>query len=214
MSTAATAKTDGDRFVLRDVSWDRYIALRDDPTQDHVKMTYFRGVLELMSPSGPHERINRLLEHLIVTWCLVREIPVSTYGSTTYRRQKNAVGLEPDSCFYVQNAALLGGKSEIDLTVDPPPDLAVEVDLTSSSLDRLPIYAALGVPEVWRTDGDWFQIYRLAGERYQEVPHSEVFSSLPISGFLAFLRRSSEWDVTALIREFRAWAASQKPSAS
>lgn len=213
MSTATTAKTDGDRFVLRDVSWDRYIALRDDPAQMRVRMIYFQGVLELMSPSGPHEQIKRLLERLIDAWCDVHEIPAIPYGSTSYRKQKNAVGLEPDSCYYVQNAVRLGGKSEIDLLVDPPPDLAVEVDLTSSSLDRLPIYAALGVPEVWRTDGDWFQIYRLAGDRYLEVPHSEVVYTLPISGFVTFLQRSNEWDVTALIREFRAWAASQKPSA-
>lgn len=213
MSTATAIRSDGDRIVLRDISWERYTELRDDPAQMRIRMTYHQGVLELMSPSGPHENTTRLLERLIDAWCDIHEISAIPFGSTTYRKQKNKAGLEPDTCYYIQSARLLGRKREVDLTVDPPPDLAVEVDITSSSLDRLEIYASLGVFEVWRTDGDWFQIYRLTGGCYHEVDHSEVFPQLPMDGFLGFLRRTDEWDVTALIREFRAWASTQKPSA-
>lgn len=210
---ARPIRTDGDRIVLRDISWERYTELRDDPAQMRIRMSYFHGVLELMSPSGPHERIKRLLEALIDAWCSVHKIPAVPFGSTTYRQEKKAAGLEPDTCYYIQSARLLGGKSEIDLSVDPPPDLAVEVDITSSSLDRLKIYAALGIPEVWRTNGEWFLIYRLKVGSYSEVARSEVFPTLSIAELIRFLQRVDEWNITALVEEFRTWAASQKPSA-
>lgn len=213
MSTTAAPRTDGDRFVMRDVSWERYVSLRDDPTQYRVKMTYFRGVLELMSPSGPHERINRILEKLVGIWCEVFELPLLEFGSTTYRRENHAAGLEPDSCFYIQSAGLIGAKEDLDLTIDPPPDLAIEVDITSSSAGRLPVYAAIGVPEVWRTNGDWLRVYRLVSEQYEEVMESDALRGLPLPEFVEFLRRRGESNTPAYIREFRAWAASQKPSA-
>lgn len=196
---------------MRDVSWERYISLRDDPTQYRVKMTYFRGVLELTSPSGPHESIKRILERLIDAWCEVYEVPFKAFGSTTYRRQDHAAGLEPDTCYYIQSADLIDAKEELDLMIDPPPDLAIEVDISSSSSGRLPIYAALGVPEVWRTNGEWLRIYRLANESYQEVKESKSLPGLPIGGLLDFVGRRNDMNSLQFIREFRAWAASQKP---
>lgn len=212
MSTATNPRTDGDRFVMRDVSWERYVDLRDDPTQLRVKMTYFRGVLELMSPPGPHERINRVLERLIDAWCEIHGIPSKAFGSTTYRRQDHAAGLEPDSCYYIQSAELLGAIEELDLTIDPPPDLAIEVDITSSSSGRLPMYAALGVPEVWRTNGEWLRVYHLVGNEYREASESEALPGLPIGDFMDFIRRRNDTNSLQFIREFRTWAASPKPS--
>lgn len=213
MSTVTATRTDGDRFVLRDVSWERYIDLRDDPTQLRVRMTYFRGVLELMSPSGPHERINRLLEGLLRAWCEAQNIPVAGYGSTTYRREQSEAGLEPDSCFYIEHEAVIRNHEEVDLSIDPPPDLSIEVDIRASSIGRLPIYAALSVPEVWRTNGDWLKIYRLEEGEYVEVPASVSLPGFSAVQAMKFLARRTEQDETTLIREFRAWAASQKPSA-
>ena len=213
MSTATIAKTDGDRIVLRDISWQRYLELRDDPAQMRVRMTYHQGVLELMSPSGPHESIKRSLEQMIDCWCEVHDIPFKAFGSTTYRRQDQAAGLEPDSCYYIQSVELIGEKEELDLTIDPPPDLAIEVDIASSSSGRLPIYAALGVPEVWRTNGDWLRVYNLIEGQYAERVESETLTGLPLKELIAFVRRRTEFSSLQLIREFRAWAATQKPSA-
>jgi Uma2 family endonuclease len=213
MSTTTAARTDGDRFVLRDVSWERYVSLRDDPTQYRVKMTYFRGVLELMSPSGPHETIKRVLEQLIEVWCDVHDIPYKAFGSTTYRREDQAAGLEPDSCYYIQGVDAIGERVDLDLMVDPPPDLAIEVDISSRSSRRLPIYAALGVPEVWRTNGEWLHMYQLVGGGYLEIEESESLPGLMRCELVDFLRRSNHTHNLQFTREFRVWAASQKPSA-
>jgi len=213
MTTTTTPRTDGDRFVLRDVSWERYVALRDDPSQMRVRMTYFHGVLELMSPSGPHERINRLLEHFLFAWCEVQSIPVASYGSTTYRHEMQEAGLEPDSCYYIEHEAEMRNREEVDLRIDPPPDLAIEVDIRAKSVGRLPIYAALGVPEVWRTNGEWLKLYLLVDGAYAEADSSRVLPEFPLNSVLERLARRTEEDEITLIREFRTWAAAQKPSA-
>lgn len=210
---ASGSHRDGDCIVLRDISWERYIELRDDPAQTRIRMTYHHGVLELMSPSGPHEKIKRLLEQLIDAWCEVHKIRAIPFGSTTYRDEGAEAGLEPDSCYYVQNATVIGDKEDLDLEVDPPPDLAIEVDITRNSVGRLPIYADLGVPEIWRTNGDWFRIYRLVNQGYIEVSQSEVFPDLPMIDFVRFLRERKAFELTSLVPEFRIWAAAQKPSA-
>jgi Uma2 family endonuclease len=213
MSTATATRTDGDRFVLSNVSWERYTALRDDPTQLRVRMTYFHGVLELMSPSGPHERISRILEKLVSIWCEVHELPILEFGSTTYRREDRSAGLEPDSCLYIQSVSLIGAKEDLELAIDPPPDLAIEVDIASSSVGCLPVYAAFGVPEVWRTNGDWLRVYRLVSGRYEEVAESDALRDLPLADLVEFIRRRAESNSLDYIHEFRAWATAQKPSA-
>jgi Uma2 family endonuclease len=213
MTATAIKTTDGERFVLHDVSWDLYVSLRDDPTQTRVRMTYHRGVLELMSPSGPHEKIKRILEKFIDVWCEVHNFSMASFGSTTYRSEANKSGLEPDTCFYFENEPLVRNREDIDLRSDPPPDLAIEVDINSSSVGRLPIYAGLGVPEVWRTDGEWLKVYRLKHGLYEELTESEALPDLPLWKLTEFLARRLETDELTLIREFRVWAATQKPSA-
>ncbi len=206
------SQRDGDCIVLRDISWERYLELRDDPAQMRVRMTFHNGVLELMSPSGPHERINRLLEGLLRAWCEGQNISLASFGSTTYRLEKSKAGLEPDSCYYIEHAAEMRNREEVDLSIDPPPDLAIEVDIRASSLGRLPIYASLGVPEVWRTNGEWLKIYRLEEAAYVEVPASLSLPGFSSTAVMQFLERRNE-DEISLIREFRTWAAAQTPSA-
>ena len=205
---ATTTRTDGDRVFLRNVSWDLYTQLRDDPERDRVRMTYDDGVLELMSPSGPHERLNRTLQGLVETWCEVHRIPYANFGSTTYRKQRAKAGLEPDTCFYIQHEAEVRNHEEVDLTRDPPPDLALEVDIRSNSQGRMPIYARLGVPEVWRLGADSLRMYQLTDARkYDEIPSSLALPGLRPEFLLQFLQRRGEIDTGSLMREFAAAAA-------
>jgi Uma2 family endonuclease len=103
-----------------------------------------------------------------------------SYGSTTWKREISKAGVEPDNCFYFQNEAKIRGKLKFDLTQDPPPDLALEIDMTSKSLGRFPIYARLGVPEIWTYDSGELKIYQLQGDEYLEVETSSVFPMLRV----------------------------------
>lgn len=167
-------------MLLRNVSWETYerlIAEREERRKP--RFFYDRGVLELMSPSGEHDVSNRLMALLVDMGAEESGIDVENAGSTTFKREDLERGFEPDECSYFsENAArvreLVRGKGDIVLDEgDPPPDLVVEVDITNPSLNKLPIYASLGIPEVWRHDGDRIRILRLAGEgEYAESTES------------------------------------------
>src|SRR5437868_12817344 len=139
MATATTPPSadefsqDAARVVLRNVPWDSYVRLRDDEANRHVRMDYYQGTLELMSPRYRHEKYNRRLDRLV--WELVVElgIPCACAGSTTFRREGSGAGKESDTCFYIAHEPMIRDKEEIDLSVDPPPDLAIEVDNLSDS---------------------------------------------------------------------------------
>src|SRR5215831_8087758 len=157
------------QVILHGVSWETYKRLLADFAESHAAhFAYNRGVLEIRVPSAKHEEANRTMALLIEMLALELDVSVRNLGSTTFKREDLSRGFEPDSCFYLQNAARIRGNSRIDLTVDPPPDLVIEVDVTHSSLDKLPIYAALGVPEVWRSDGTRLAILILEGGTYEE----------------------------------------------
>ncbi len=209
---ATGLQSDGDRIVLRDISWERYTQLRDDPAQMRIRMTFHNGVLELLSPSGPHERIKRLIEGLVTAWCEAQEIAVASFGSTTCRSEPKKSGLEPDTCFYIENEPRVRNHEDLDLQFDPPPDLSIEIDISASSLGRLPVYLGLRVPEVWRTNGVWLKIYCLANHGYEAVSASLALPGFQPEKLLEFLARRTEIDEITLIREFRTWAATQKPS--
>jgi Uma2 family endonuclease len=130
---------------------------------------------------------------------------IASLGSTTWSREDLQKGLEADECFYIQNEAQIRGKTEIDLTTDPPPDLVIEVDITSSSLDRLAIYAALGIPEVWRYDGKDLTIYRLWAGDYRRQGASQVLPLLQRDDILRFMQTSQTMGETSWVREFRQW---------
>ncbi len=158
MSTASKyppvreALNGSDRASLRDVPWNDYVAMRDDDSNRHVRMHYFRGTLDLMSPKYRHEKYNRRLDRVVTELTATLDIPCLCAGSTTFRREDGGAGKEADTCFYIANEAAVRDKDEIDLAVDPPPDLAIEVNDFSDSEGTLPTYAALRFPEVWRYD--------------------------------------------------------------
>jgi Uma2 family endonuclease len=154
-----------ERFVLRNVGWSGYEALLAMIGDGHTRVTYDRGDVELMSPSRDHDLFAELIGDVIKTVTEELNIPCQSLRSTTWRRRVKERGLEADNCFYLSNLMRLRGVGrDIDLAVDPPPDLAVEIEISRSALDRMGVYAGLGIPEVWRFDGDTLTIERLQAD--------------------------------------------------
>lgn len=196
-----------ERVVLHDVSWSLYehiLAEHDQRSSPHF--VYDRGALEITVLSYEQEEINRLLNDLLVVLGLEWGVEYCNAGSTTFKREDLERGFEPDSCFYVQHAAQIAGKKRLDLLVDPPPDLVVEIDITHSSLDKLSIFAAVGVPEVWHHDGARIRMLGLVGERYEERTQSLAFPALRAVDLMTLLEASAQMPRTAWLRHVRAWA--------
>jgi Uma2 family endonuclease len=161
------------RVILHNTSWETYEhLLADHRDSSSPRFAYDRGVLEIMVVSSRHERPNRLIAQLVEVVAEEMDLDLENLGSTTFMREDLQRGFEPDSCFYVQSEEHIRGKVEIDSHVDPPPDLDIEVDITSPSLDRFSIYAHFGVPEVWRYDGERVEVYKLRNGEYVEVANS------------------------------------------
>jgi Uma2 family endonuclease len=193
-------------FVLHDLGWDDYEKILAVVGKRPVRVTYDRGSLELMSPLPIHERYKRYFGLLLSVLAEELGIRISGMGSTTFRRRDADQGLEPDECFYLASAARVRDWRVLDLAVDPPPDLAIEIDITSSSLDRMAVYAGLGVPEVWRFDGETLQVNRLARGRYKRSPTSAALPFLPMNEVVPILHRGVErGDEGEWLRSVRAW---------
>ena len=195
-----------DRFLLENIRWRTYLMLLEDLENRHIRLTYDHGRLEIMAPAYRHESFAFLLSQLIVV--LAEELQVSCIGagSTTFKREDMARGLEPDNSFYFKNYPLIVGKTELDLTVDPPPDLAIEVDITRSVLNRMSIYATLGVAEIWRCREGGLEIYLLqeSGE-YHRSQESATFPGVSIEEMVAFIHQHHAVDLLTFLRSVRAW---------
>ncbi|MCA1599606.1 MAG: Uma2 family endonuclease, partial [Chloroflexi bacterium] len=182
--------------------------LRDHANTSAPRFTYDRGTLEIMSPLPEHERFNRAIQLLVPI--VVEEMggEVYSFGSTTFKREDLLRGFEPDSCFYLQNAPRMRGKTRVDLHVDPAPDLVVEIDITHPSLDKLPIYARIGVPEVWRYDGARLEILALEGNEYTLTlrPSSRALPAVTAEALMTLLPRSMGVGDITWMRDVRAWA--------
>jgi Uma2 family endonuclease len=160
-------------------------------------------MLEVMSPSSEHESISYYLGLLVALFAEETGTDVYGVGSTTFRRTDAQRGFEPDACFYVQNEESIRGKSRIDLDVDPPPDLVIEVDITNPSLDKLPIYAQIGVSEVWRYDGDDLSFFTLDNEEFSEVEASIVLPPITARTASNLVEKSKSLGFTYWLREVR-----------
>lgn len=196
-----------DRILLYDISWQQFEALLQD-LGDHraARLAYDRGTLEIMTPLPEHEYYKEVLSEATKEIADVLERDYESYGSTTWRRQIKEAGLEPDNCFYFQNEFKVRGKLSFDLDRDPPPDLSLEIDLTSKSLNRLPIYARLGVPELWCYDDGQITIYHLRQGAYVEAANSLVFPQLPIRELPQLIEEYRQQGRRALRQAIRAWA--------
>ena len=167
------------RVVLTNVAWDVFERLASETGRAGTRFTYDRGVLEIMSPSREHERVKRRVGRMIETITEELEIAIDSAGSTTLKSQLKHKGVEADECYYIASEAKVRGRDDLDLSVDPPPDLVVEIDITASSLDQLAIYSALGVPEVWLCDGLHVEFHVLRSDgTYARQGRSAAFSFL------------------------------------
>ena len=188
-------------ILLEGVSWVTYTCLLADFGESHAaRLAYDQGRLEIMSPSFTHERLNRTLAALVEILAGALGLDLERAGSTTFKREDIGRGFEPDSCFYLQHAAHVRGRERIDLATDPPPDLVIEIDMTHPSLDKLPMYEAIGVPEVWRYDGQHLQISRLVTGRYTEVQTSAALPGIT-------RRHLEEWMDASQGTPYPAWLA-------
>jgi Uma2 family endonuclease len=195
------------RVILSNVSWTIYEALLDDHLdQSGPRFTYDRGVLEIMSPSIRHERLNRLFADLFTMIASEMNIEFDNAGSTTFKRKDLERGFEPDSCFYVQNVERVRGKEDIDLAVDPPPDLLIEIDITSSSLNRFPIFASIGAAEVWRYDGQVLTIFKLEDGAYQARQASEALPGVTSQIITQLIESGQTMKRTVWLQSVREWA--------
>jgi Uma2 family endonuclease len=192
------------------VSWETYEHLLTDLANCSVPhVTFDQGVLEIMSPTSDHEEYNRLLASLVEV--VAEEVGVNfrNLGSTTFKRPDLQKGFEPDSCFYIQSAPRIRGKRQIELPQDPPPDLLIEIDVTSSSINRFALFAEAGVPEVWRHDGSRVQIFALVGKEYVEVEKSIAFSLLTNEVITRFVEDGVELERLEWLHRVRDWVRQQ-----
>jgi Uma2 family endonuclease len=195
------------KLILDCVSWDEYTRLLRSFEGRHLRLTYDRGRLEIMTLSYEHEGMGRFLGRFVVTLTEELNLPLREGGSTTFRRKKMKKGLESDNCYWIAHEAEVRNIKVINLRKDPPPDLAMEVDITRSSINRMRIYAALNVPEVWRWDKDGLAFFARTPEgKYESVAASPTFP-LPIgpADLMLFIALRAQMDDNAVIKQFRAW---------
>ncbi len=205
MATAEQTQNE-QRVVLHGVPWATYVALRDVSQSRNVRMTFDRGELEMMSPSKRHEICANLLGRLIETWSEELDIDIQSCRTMTCRREDLERGFEPDNSYYVKHEPQVWQKMELDLSVDPPPDLAVEIDLSGETMKKMPLCAAFGLPELWRYDGRTLEVYELGAEgQYVQRPTSASFPHLPVSELQRLMNQVGSVRENALVRSFRTW---------
>jgi Uma2 family endonuclease len=207
MTIAAPSHCESPRHLLLDgISWEFYERLLEELNDRPIQVTFDNGSLEIMAPLPPHELWKKRIAMLVECMAIELEIDFLPLGSTTFKREDLEKGFEPDECYYIQNSEAVRGKDRLDLTIDPPPDLAVEVDITSWSIPRQPIYAALGIAELWRFEDRRLIVLHLdATGQYVRAATSPAFPFLPLAEFEKFLLRLEHESQTKVLREFRGW---------
>lgn len=199
------------RVVLEGVTWQTYQALLKD-LGDHraSRLAYDQGILEIAVPSDLHEVINRLLALMVTALTDELGMKIKGYGSTTWNREDLQRGIEPDSCFYIQNVDRILGR-KLNIATDPPPDLAIEVDITSSSKRRFGIYLQLKISEVWRySEQQGVIIYQLQDCEYVECEFSPTFPMVSGAILMQFLQLAETEDDNGIIRALRQWIRNQQ----
>ena len=194
------------RVVLSNISWATFEALLAETDQRSTRFAYDRGILEIMSPSVEHEWYHRLLGRLVEAFTVERNIPIRSTAATTLKSQLKERGLEADESYYLTNELLVRGCTDLDLAHDPPPDLAIEVEISQSAVDKLAIYADLGVSEVWFYNGESLRMYMQQSDgTYEKKTRSSLLPQLTKDIIEGFLNRRHESDETTWIRSFHDW---------
>lgn len=193
-------------LILRNVSWDGYEALLEAVGEAAgLRIAYDQGTLQIMTLSPEHESYSRLIERLVDRLSARLHIKILFFGSSTMKRKDRSRGAEPDACFYVKTAAVIGRKIQLDFATDPPPDIVVEIDITHDSVSKFPLYAALGVPELWRYDGAALTMYHLQDREYLPVSSSVALRVLDAATLTHFLNLSSDKDQHEILLAFEEW---------
>ena len=199
----------GQRLLLHDVSWDEFEAILEELGEHRgSRIAYNNGLLEIMAPLPEHESDKENISDLLKAFLEELDIEFLTLGSTTFKNAEMLKGIEPDQCFYIQHEAAVRGKKRLDLTIDPPPDLALEIDITSRTHPET--YAALGVPELWRRVGQTIRIYHLQNGEYIEVDESPTFPGWPLQEEIPrYVEQSRIEGRNKAMRAFRQWVRSR-----
>jgi Uma2 family endonuclease len=199
-----------DRVLLYNLTWQQFETLLTClGDQRSSRVAYDTGTVEIMTPLPEHEYFKQSISIAIEDIAETLDYDYESYGSATWRKPLAQAGLEADNCFYFQNERLIRGKLDFDLSQDPPPDLALEIDLTRKSLARFPIYARLNVPEIWCYEAGELRIYTLQNEQYLEVETSPTFPQLAIRELPQLIETHRMQGRRALRRAVRAWTRAQ-----
>jgi Uma2 family endonuclease len=198
------------RDVLQNISWQTFKAmLADMGSERNKRLAYDNGILEIMTPQMPHENSNCLIEGFVLVLCEEFGLEVKSAGSLTMTRDDLEQGAEPDSSYYIQNESLVRNQENIDLNTDPPPDLVLEVEYSRSKINKLMLYAAMGVPEFWRYNGTTLRIYTLNNGQYSQSDRSPTFASVLVTEIPRFIQESQKIGQIAATRAFRSWVRQQ-----
>lgn len=195
------------RLVLTDEPWQTYERLvrHFNERRRRLRITYNQGILEIMTLGPQHEGLRSLIAYLLLTLTQELDLPLAAYGTLTFKRRRKQRGLQPDECYWIQNEDKVRDLKEFNFRRDPPPDLVIEIDTTSSSARRMEIYADMGVPEVWRHDGETLRFHLLGRGGYKTSKKSRTFPGLRSTDLAPFLGLRGKTDVNTIIRRFRAW---------
>ncbi|MCA1620126.1 MAG: Uma2 family endonuclease [Acidobacteria bacterium] len=204
----------GAKLELQNIDWDEYEHLLTQMESFHPghRLSYDRGRLIIVGPSPEHEHYKEFIIRFVQTLSDEMDITVESWGGTTFMRKALKKGVEPDTCFFVQNAASVIGRRNFPRREYPPPDVVVEIDMSHDSLDKFHIYATLGVPEIWRYDGENTRFYKLTGESYEVIQNSRAFPTLRAKVITQYLELSKTDGHTAALKAFRQMLRSRASS--
>ncbi|NMG10536.1 Uma2 family endonuclease [Brasilonema sp. UFV-L1] len=210
VTTATPAET---RTILSNISWQTFkTMLAEMGSERKNRLAYDNGILEIMTPLMPHENSNRIIEGFVVALCEEFGLEFKRAGSLTLTRDNVERGGEPDSSYYIQNESRVRNRENIDLAIDPPPDLVLEVEYSKPKVDKSKIYTAIGVPEFWRYNGSVLRIYILNhgnDGQYTEVETSPTFAPVPVKEIPRFIQETKKNGEMKTTRAFRAWVRQQ-----
>ncbi|MDJ0742272.1 MAG: Uma2 family endonuclease [Xenococcaceae cyanobacterium MO_167.B27] len=195
----------GQQLLLQDISWQEFEEILEElGEQRSSRISYSNGVLEIMVPLPEHEKDKEIIGDIVKILLEELEIDFEPLGSTTFKNEQMTQAVEPDACFYIQNYPAVIGKDRLDLSSDPPPDLAIEIDITNRT--KLNNYLLLGVPELWRYTRKGFQINLREGDRYIESQTSPNFPNIPIVELIErHVKQVQTEGRSKAIRAFKKW---------
>ena len=193
----------GQRLLVRNLDWPEFERILTELGEHRAsRIAYNQGILEIRMPTPEHEVDKELIGDIVKTLLDELEIDCECFGSTTFKQEAMNSGIEPDQCFYIQNHAQMRGKRRLDLSIDPSPDLAIEVDVTSKT--QIDAYINLGVPELWVYTQNQLKIYTLQAGQYESVTISPTFPELPILDWVTdVLVQSANLGRSPALRAFR-----------